>query len=62
MQELVALPVDEADVHGPGMQIDSAVVFGGGFVVFHLGAYGLGSRWVARGQLALNGSPCHPGL
>ena len=35
VDQLVALAVHEADVHLPGVQVDSAVVFRGGGVVFH---------------------------
>ena len=35
MEELFALAVHQTGVHGTGMQIDSAVEFGGGFVVSH---------------------------
>jgi len=36
VDQFLALPVHDADVHLARVQIDSAVVFSGGGVVFHL--------------------------
>ena len=35
VDELLALAIHDADVHLPGMEIDSAIVFGGGGVILH---------------------------
>ena len=35
VEELVAFAIDDTDVHGAGMKIDSAVELGGGSVVSH---------------------------
>jgi len=35
VDELVAVPIHEADIHLAGVKVDSAVELGGGGVVFH---------------------------
>ena len=35
VDQLLTLPIHEADVHGAGMQIDSAVELCGGLMEFH---------------------------
>lgn len=35
VDELLALAIHDADDHLPGMEIDSAIVFGGGGVILH---------------------------
>ena len=39
VEELFALAVHEADVHLVGVEVDSAVVFGGGGVILHMQLY-----------------------
>lgn len=36
VQEFLAFGIDDADIHLAGVQVDSAVVFGGGLVIIHL--------------------------
>jgi hypothetical protein len=43
MQNDVALAVDDADVHGAGVEVDSAVVLGGGLMLS--GGWYLQERW-----------------
>jgi hypothetical protein len=35
VNELLALAIHHADVHLPGVEVDSAIVFGGGGVILH---------------------------
>ena len=43
MDELFSLPVHHADVHLPGVEVDSAVELCGRCVVFHNGSFVVGS-------------------